>query len=130
MMTFSMNFTIEADLDRRLIREKIYGIWKEETAILYHEEYKRVAEPLVKGKWAKLVDLSNWKSSYPEVVDRIGKHLCWCVGNGMVWSVNIIDNPVTIMQLERMLAIGGTSEISKMFKTIVDGDKFLKENGF
>jgi hypothetical protein len=125
-----MNFTIEADLDRHLIREKIYGIWKEETANLYREEFRKTVEPLVEGKWAKLIDLCNWRSSYPEVNKIIGEHLCWCAQNGMVLSVNIIENPITINQLKEMFSLGGTAEMSMIFKTISEGDKFLKDNGF
>ena len=129
-MTFSMNFTIEADLDRKVIKEKIYGIWKEDTARSYHEEFVKVATPLTGGKWAKLIDLNNWRSSYPEVVDIVGEHLVWCRENGMILSVNIIENPVTHGQLKRMFLIGGTAGMSKIFKSAQDGDKFLKESGF
>jgi hypothetical protein len=129
-MTLNMNFTIEADLDRKLIREKIYGIWKEETAILYHEEFVKEAQPLINGKWAKLIDLGNWKSSYPEVVTVVGEHLRWCIENGMVYSVNIIENPITRNQLMRMFSLGGSDNISLIFSTIKEGDKFLRENGF
>ncbi len=129
-MSFSMNFTIDADLERKLIREKIYGIWKDETAHLYHAEFIKVAQPLIGGKWAKLIDLNNWRSSYPEVVDIVGEHLRWCVENGMALSVNIIENPVTSGQLKRMFTTGGTEEISRIFRTINEGDKFLRENGF
>ncbi|SYZ74141.1 hypothetical protein TRIP_C60411 [Candidatus Zixiibacteriota bacterium] len=129
-MSFSMNFTIDADLKRKLIREKIYGIWKDETAQLYHAEFIKVAEPLIRGKWAKLIDLNNWRSSYPETIDIIGDHLRWCMDNGMILSVNIIENPVTSNQLKKMFVQGGTEEISRMFRTIAEGDKFLRENGF
>lgn len=125
-----MNFTIEADPDRKIIREKIYGIWKEETANDYYREFMETAKPLLKGPWAKLIDLRNWKSSYPEIIEIIGQHLKWCRENGMVYSVNVIDNPVTLSQLKRMFGIGGTEEISRVFRTVEEADRFLKENGF
>ncbi len=62
-MSISMNYTVEADVERKIIREKIYGIWKEETARSYHEDFMAEAEPLIKGKWGKIIDLRNWKSS-------------------------------------------------------------------
>jgi hypothetical protein len=125
-----MNFTIEADVDRRIIREKIYGIWKEDIAKNYHEEYQKVAEPLIKGKWAKLIDMGNWKSSYPEVVEVIGGHLRWCRENGMALAANVIDNPVTRGQLKRMFELGGTADISQIFASIAEADRYLRENGF
>jgi len=129
-MSISMNYTIEADTERKIIREKIYGIWKEETARSYHDDFVKEASGLINGNWGKIIDLRNWKSSYPEVVDIIGEHLRWCLDNRMVLSVNIIDNPVTLSQLKRMFTLGGTREISKVFRSIKEGDRFLKENGF
>ncbi|MEW5925381.1 MAG: hypothetical protein AB1746_15475 [Candidatus Zixiibacteriota bacterium] len=129
-MSISMNYTVEADVDRKIMKEKIYGIWKKDTARSYHEDFMAEAQPLLKEKWGKIIDLRNWKSSYPEVVDVIGEHLKWCRENGMVLSVNIIDNPVTLSQLKRMFVLGGTENISKVFNSIEEADRFLKQNGF
>ncbi|RKX27433.1 MAG: hypothetical protein DRP46_09925 [Candidatus Zixiibacteriota bacterium] len=129
-MSINMNYTIEADIKRKIIREKIYGIWKKETAEDYHRDFMEEAKPLTKGKWGKIIDLRNWKSSYPEVVDVIGEHLRWCRENGMIISVNVIDNPVTLSQLKRMFVLAGTQNISKVFDSIKEADTFLRENGF
>jgi 23S rRNA pseudoU1915 N3-methylase RlmH len=129
-MTISMNFTIDADPDRMIIIEKIYGTWNIETAREYHDEFREVAKPLTGGKWAKLIDLIKWKSSYPEMVRVIGEHLRWCKENGMVLSVNIIENRVTINQLKKMFAIGGTAGISRIVRTREEAEKILRENGF
>jgi len=129
-MSISMNYTIEADIKRKIIREKIYGIWKKETAEDYHRDFMEEAKPLTKGKWGKIIDLRNWKSSYPEVVDVIGEHLRWCRENGMIISVNVIDNPVTLSQLKRMFVLAGTQNISKVFDSIKEADTFLSQNGF
>lgn len=129
-MPFNMNFTIDIDPKRRLVVEKIYGIWKQDTALNYRDEFAETAAPLTKGNWAKLINLCNWKSSYPEILEIVGEHLKWCRENGMVWSVNIIDDPTTIKQLKKMFVIGGTEEISRIFKTQEEGEKFLKSQGF
>jgi hypothetical protein len=129
-MSFSLHFTIDADLDRRLIIEKIYGTWKKETADEYHEEFVKVAQPLTGSKWAKVINLTNWKSSYPEMVSVIGNHLRWCRENGMILSVNIIENPVTRSQLKKMFALGNTGPISEIVRNEQDAEKILAENGF
>lgn len=129
-MSFSLNFHIEANLERRVIYEKIYGLWKKETAVEYHEEFMRVAEPLIKGKWAKLINLSNWKTSYPEINAIVGEHLRWCRENGMVLSINVIENPITKTQLKKMFTAGGTGPISKLVRSQEDGEKLLTQNGF
>ncbi len=127
---FSLNFTIDADTDRKIIREKIYGIWKVETAHEYHAEFQRVAQPLIGDKWAKFVDLRNWKSSYPEIIEILGQHLIWCRENGMILSINIIENPVTRGQLKRFFEVGGTGQMSVLVATPEEGERVLKEQGF
>jgi hypothetical protein len=129
-MAFSMHYMIDADMDRHLIVEKIYGTWKKETAEEYHRDFMEVAKPLVGGKWAKLINLTNWKSSYPEMVTVVGQHLRWCRENGMILSVNIIDNQITKAQLKKMFQIGGTAQMSKIVRTDADAQKTLAEHGF
>lgn len=126
----SFNFNIDLVEERRLVVAKIYGIWKKETAEAYHEEYMKVARPLLGGQWAKITNLSNWKSSYPEIIEIIGEHMRWCQENGAVYSLYIIDNPVTRNQLQKMIDSGNVSVISKLFKDYSDADKFLANNGF
>ena len=126
----SFNFTIDSDPERKLMQAKIYGIWKKETAVAYHEEYMETAEPFIGKKWAKITNLSNWKSSYPEIVDILGEHMHWCQKNGAIYSVYVIDNPVTHSQLNKMVKKGDVSTITKFFRTPEEGDRFLKQNGF
>jgi hypothetical protein len=125
-----MHFNIEIDTDRKIVIAKIYGIWKPENAVEYHEEYKEIVKPLLKGKWAKLTNLTNWRSSYPEIIEINGKHMRWTHDNGAVYSAFVIDNPVTSNQLKHMIDIGGIADVSKLFKTYSEADQFLKQNGF
>jgi hypothetical protein len=125
-----MNFTIEADLKRRLIRSKIYGIWKKETATEYHEEFKKVVQPLLGDKWAKIVNLGNWKPSYPEMIDVIGDHIRWCHDNKAVFSIFVVDNPVTTNQLKKMIEKSGYADSCPIFQTLTEAENLLKQNGF
>ncbi len=129
-MAFSMNFTIEADEKRKVVFAKIYGIWKKETAEEYHQEFKKVVEPLLSDRWSKLVNLTNWKTSYPEMVAVIGDHIKWSHENNAIYSVYVVDNPVTRNQLKKMISHSGYEEACPIFATMVEGDNFLKENGF
>jgi hypothetical protein len=129
-MKLSMYYNIEVDHDRKLVISKIYGIWKEETARNYHEEYKETVRLLLKGRWARLTHLTNWKSSYPEIIEVIGDHMHWCYENGAAFSVFIIDNPVTTRQLKQMIAKAQAEDYAKLFKTAGEAEKFLREKGF
>ncbi len=126
----SMNFTIDVDEARRVVFAKIYGIWKKETAEAYHQEYAKVAQPLLSGKWAKLTNLTTWKSSYPEIIAVLGEHMAWSQDNGAEFSLYVIDNPVTRNQLQKMVDSGKATQITKFFRTFEEADKFLKDNGY
>jgi len=125
-----MYYTLDVDTDRRLMIEKIYGTWKRETAESYHRDFLETVQPLLGREWAKVINLTNWKSSYPEMVEVIGRHLRWCRDNGMVLSVNIIDNQITRNQLKQMFRIGGTGQISKIVRSQQEADKVLAEHGY
>ena len=126
----NMNFTIDVDIERRLVKSKIYGIWKKETAEAYHTEYVDEVKPLLGGRWAKLTNLINWKSSYPEIVEILGKHMHWCQENGAEFSLYVIENPVTRNQLQKMIESGQATAITKLFRTAEEGEKFLTEHGY
>jgi len=130
MDKWHFEYVLDADNENGIMYEKIYGVWRIETAEHYNKDYEKEAEKLIQKPWAKLIDLSNWKTGSQEVIEKIGEHLEWCRKNNMVWSVNIISNPVTFSQLHKMFAKGGTKNISKTFRTREEGEKFLKEQGF
>ena len=89
-----------------------------------------MVKPLIGKPWARLNDLSNWKTASEEVIDVIGELLQWCIENNMVHSVYIIDNPITYGQLMRMVSRGKARDISKTFRTRKEAEKYLKEKGF
>lgn len=129
-MSFTLNFNIDLDTERKLIRSKIYGIWKKETAEEYHTHFAEVVKPLLRKKWAKLINLENWKSSYPEMINVIGDHIKWCHENNAVYSVYVVDNPVTKKQLQRMIAHSGYEEVCPIFDSQSEAESFLREHGF
>jgi hypothetical protein len=130
MSGWHLEYTADVDEKSRLVFEKIFGVWRPETARAYHEDFQREVAPLIKQPWAKLCDLSNWKTVHPDVINIIGQHLKWCRQNNMVWSVNVISNPVTYRHLMKMFQKGGTKGISKTFRTRAEADGFLREKGF
>lgn len=129
-MSFTMNFNIDLDEERKIVYSKIYGIWKLDTAREYHHEFKLVGAPLVGEKWAKVVNLSNWKPSYPEIVKGIGEHMRWSRENGNCLAIYVIDNPITRNQLKKMFKWGKTEPISIMVKDRSEADKILVQHGF
>lgn len=130
MSGWSLEYSFEVDEQGAVIYEKIHGIWKAETAAKYHEDFVSEVQPLLHSNWVKVVDLTNWRTSYPEVIEIVGQHLEWCSNNKMVLSLNILNNPSTFRQLHQMFKIGGTKDMSYTFRTHAEARKFLKENWF
>ncbi len=129
-MNISLHHNIEVDTERRIVISKIYGIWKRETALAYVEEYKEAVKPLLDGKWARLINLSNWKSSYPEIVEIINEHVRWSYENGAEYLAYVIDNPVLIRTLKKIVKVGKAMDTTRMFKTFAEADKFLLDHGY
>lgn len=129
-MSFSLNFVIDANIERRVVISKIYGVWKRETALHYHQEYIEEATPLIGQEWAKVVNLSNWRPSYPDINKIIGEHMRWSKDNGNTLAIYVIDNPVTRSQLKKMFSAGNTVTISKTVKTREEAEKILNEHGY
>jgi len=130
MSGWSFEYTIDPDVDNRLAHVKIFGVWKVDTARSFKQDFEEETAELIKQPWAKLTDLSNWKIAYPEVINIIAEHLRWARAHNMEWSINIIDNPATYKTLQKMWAKGGTVDISKTFRTRVEAETFLKQQGY
>jgi hypothetical protein len=123
-------YEFEIISERRIIREKAYGVWTKEIAEQFLQDFKKAAKPLLGDSWAKLVDLKDWKTSQQDTVDIVAKHLEWARTHGMAYSANIIPSATARMQVRRMMQQGGTSDFSDVFETEDAALEWLKENGF
>ncbi len=130
MNKWHFQFNIDVDEPNRLVFIKIYGIWREDTARSYQDDFKREVTPLIEKSWARLVDLSNWKTASDEVITLMGEHIRWCTENNCAFAAYIIDNPITHGQLMQMVEKGQAKETSKTFRTRQEAEKFLQEQGF
>lgn len=130
MPSWSLEYSFDVDVDKAIVYEKIHGIWKLDTAIKYHQDFQKEVQPLIAKPWAKLVNLSNWRTSYPQVVSRIGEHLQWCRKHNMVLSINVLNNPSTFRQLNEMFVVGHTKQMSQVFRTQAEAMKYLEEHWF
>ena len=130
MNLWNFEYSFDLDEEHRLLYGKIYGVWKKETALEYVEEMKETVQPLLKKPWSKIIDLSNWKTVYPEVIQVIGELNKWCREHNMEWTVYIIDHQVGFSQLMKMFDAGHNRDISKTFRTMAEGEKFLTEHGY
>jgi hypothetical protein len=128
MTSWRLEYSIDVDSDNQIIYAKIFGLWKEDAAESYHADFKAALEPLMAKPWAKLIDLSNWKTSYPEVVDVIGKHMDWSMKHNCALSIYVLNNTSTFRQLNQMFAKGGVKDVAMTFRTMVEAEKYLKQH--
>lgn len=128
MASWSLEYSFNVDTKTRVIYAKVFGIWKAETGKNYHTDFKTEVEPLLGKPWAKLIDLTNWKTSFPDVVDVIGEHMEWSREHQCILSLYVLNNPSTFRQLNQMFDAGGTKEISLIFRTVAEAEQYLKEN--
>jgi hypothetical protein len=130
MASWNLEYTIDVDQENAVVYAKVYGQWKPETAQKYHEDFKKEVQPLLGQPWAKIVDVSNWKTSRNEVTTVIGRHMSWSKANGVALSIYVIDNVSTFRQLNEMFVKGGTKGISHTFRTWVEGEQYLQRHWF
>ncbi len=130
MSGWSLEYTIDVDEDNSVIYVKVYGQWKAETAQRYHDDFKEEMKPLLGKPWAKVVDVSNWKTSRNEVTDVIGKHMAWSRANKVALSIYVINNVSTFRQLNEMFVKGGTKQVSQTFRTAEEAEQFLRKHWF
>lgn len=128
MPGWSLEYSIDVDKENSVIYAKIHGRWTAKTAESYHEDFRTEMEPLLGQPWARVVDLTNWKTSRNEVTEVIGKHMAWCRKNDISLSIYVINNTSTFRQLNEMFVKGGVKNIAHTFRTYPEAEKFLKEN--
>lgn len=125
---WSLEYSIDVDKTERLVYVKIFGSWKAHHAEEYHKDFEEEAEPLFAAPWAKLVDLTSWKTSYPDVVDGIARHMHWCHSHNNVLSVYAVNQPSTFRQLREMITKGGITEEAKVFRTFEEAKAYISEH--
>lgn len=130
MNLWGFDYSIDVDVETGIVYEKVYGVWKRETAEQYVKDFEIEVAAIIGKPWVRVSDLTNWKTATPEAVDIIGKHLAWCKKNNLAWTVNIIDNKVTESQLKKMIAKGGTASLTTTVMSRSEADHFLRDKGF
>lgn len=128
MAGWSLEYSFDVDEKNAIIYAKVHGIWKKQTAINYHEDFKEEVKPILDRPWAKLIDLSNWRTSYPEVIEVIGRHMDWSRQHNVALSIYVLNNPSTFRQLHEMFTVGGTKEVSLTFRTHEEAALYLLTN--
>jgi len=125
---WSLEYSIDVDAENRLVYVKIFGSWKAHHAEEYHKDFESEASQLFNKPWARLVDLTSWKTSYPDVVEKIADHMHWCHDMNGALSVYAVNQPSTFRQLREMIAMGGIADEAKVFRTYEEAKAYIAEH--
>ncbi len=115
---------------RRIIKEKIIGFWNKETAEAYHKDCRAFANLLIREKWAKCIDMTEWNPSNPKVMNILHKHVEWARKNNMAYSANIVITKIPKLQMNTMLRLGRPKRFYEFFDNEKEAFAWLKKNGF
>jgi len=130
MGDWHFQFSIDADIENRIVYGKIFGVWRKETAIDYHKAFKAEVGDIIAKPWAKFIDLKNWRMGTSEVDEEIGKHMKWCSENNMEIQVYVVSDSARYIQLKKMMKYSRTKGISTTVRTMVEAKKLLTEKGY
>jgi len=124
------NYTLSIIPGTNIILDRSKGSWKKETADTFCEDFKEIAGKLVQSgqKWAKLCDLSQWKTSTPEAVEALQEHLRWSGENGMAFAAFIMPLALERMQQQRIVRGGPLEGKVEYFETEEEARDWLLEN--
>ena len=125
---WSLEYSIDVDSTRSLVNVKIFGVWKDKHAQEYHSDFVEEVTPLTTKPWAKLVDLTGWKTSFPNIVDKIADHMHWCQEHNCVFSVYAVQNPSTFRMLSQMIQRGGITKEAIVVKTLHEAQDYVEKH--
>ncbi len=119
-------YVIDFDVNKRIAFERNIGLWSKEDYLRYHNEYVTKITPLLAGKpWAKLVDITEYKTS--DIADVMAKHADWMLKNNAKYAAIIVSSAIAKMQLN--MVVSGKFE-QKAFDTQAEAMEWLSSKGF
>jgi|BioPla2DNA2_1021312.scaffolds.fasta_scaffold63385_2 hypothetical protein len=118
-------YTIRYDAVRKICYEVPVGLWTKEDYQIYHNDYVSKIGPLLNGKWAKIVDLRQYKTS--DITEEINKHSKWMMSTGCNTLAFIVESAIVKMQMNN--AGAGTFQ-QQAFTDEKEAYEWLKSKGF
>jgi hypothetical protein len=119
-------YLIDFDANKLISSEKNIGLWSKEDYLRYHNEYVSKIQPLLGGKpWAKLVDITEYKTS--DIADVMGTHVDWMLKNNARYAAVIVSSSIAKMQVN--MVVSGKFE-QKAFTSRAEAIEWLTSKGF
>jgi serine/threonine protein kinase len=105
-------FKVSADLERGILRLKVWGFWTLDEGIAYWEDFLIKVRPLVGRPWYVLADISEFPPQKDDVREYLAKLMAFAGQNGMVRAANLVSSALPKMAIARMSAEMGLPAFS------------------
>ena len=119
-------FKIEVDLDKKILRFKVWGYWSEEDAQLYREEFIEKSKLLMNDKWFALADITEYGIQNKEVQAVTGDLMKYASENGMVKAASVISRLLNKIQIEKLAEKSGLP-LHSFFSSEDEAEQWLLE---
>lgn len=91
----------EMERHEQVILIKVFGTWNLETTMRWCIEYKRHIESIKHSPWARILDLTFWELTTPDVWAYVDEVNSWANNHNQKFEIVICPLSLQKMQLKR-----------------------------
>ncbi|GAB6088510.1 methyl-accepting chemotaxis protein [Spirochaeta dissipatitropha] len=106
------------DADTRIMHEVIRGVWQEDDARRYLQDFHNAMQGHTASAWGLVTDLREWDTADEAVEAVIMESFQWNREHAMQANANVVQSALNRMQMQRMFAEGGVEDICQAFVDI------------
>lgn len=120
-------YSIEIDINRRIVYERINGYFLKEDMERYHKDYvDNVLMSLnIDKPWAIITDLRYYRAS--DITENIYEHVNWKVEHNLKKAAVVAVSPFIRSQMRK---VGDETIEPSFFNTPEEADEWLRRQGF
>lgn len=106
------------DTDTGIMHELIRGVWVEDDARRYLQDFHKAMRGHTDSPWGLVTDLREWDTADEAVEAVIMESFQWNREHGMQANANVVQNALNRTQMQRMFTEGGVEDICQAFVDI------------
>jgi len=131
MITFKPHGHWQLEINHRVLLQSFSGSWNEEAMLLYMQEFKKIAQPLINHDWAILSVFEHWELGVPEIEPHIIEHCRWFIEHGCVKDCHVYSaSNSKRQQLEKLIPRKEQNYERQVFIEFEDAKNWLASHGF
>ncbi|GLS91373.1 hypothetical protein GCM10007916_24420 [Psychromonas marina] len=118
----------DMQVEEQVIVLKVYGAWNFETTSRWCHEYKDHIDAIKDKPWARLMDLTLWELTTPDVWELVDQVNQWANANNQQYDVVICPLSIQKQLLARAHQVLTNVEIV-FCDNLIEARNWLKDNG-